>query len=297
MGIAICSKRLTRHFGKLVAVDGIDLEIRKSAITGFLGPNGAGKTTAIRLLLGLIKPDSGTCEVLGFPAGHPKALAQVGALVESPSLYDHLTGLENLEITRLMRNVPRSDLDRVLTLVDLKRDARRAVREYSLGMRQRLAVALALMGEPRLLILDEPSNGLDPAGIQEMRELIRSLPNATGATVFLSSHILAEVEQIASDVAVIHRGRLRYQGPMEGLGASGPAQLCVRVNDAPRALGRLSRLGFHAREEGGLLWVQASGAEAPRIAAGLVEEGLELYELMPHKVNLESRFLALLEAE
>jgi ABC-2 type transport system ATP-binding protein len=194
-----------------------------------------------------------------------------------------------------MRNVPHSDLDRVLSLVDMKKDARRPVREYSLGMRQRMAVALALMGEPRLLILDEPSNGLDPMGIQEMRELIRSLPQATGATVFLSSHILAEVEQMASDVVVIHRGCLRYQGPMEDLGMPGPAQITVRVDDPSRAAKKLATLGFQTRMEGDHLWVQAVGTEAPRIASALVEEGLALYELMPNKVNLEARFLALLE--
>lgn len=292
---AIQSNGLTRRFGKINAVSDLNLQVREGTITAFLGPNGAGKTTTIRLLLGLIRPTTGQCEVMGYPAGHPKALAQLGALVESPSLYDHLTGWENLEITRLMRNVPRSDLDRVLALVDMKKDGRRPVREYSLGMRQRLAVALALMGEPRLLILDEPSNGLDPTGIQEMRELIRGLPQATGATVFLSSHILAEMEQVAQDVVVIHRGCLRYQGPMEELGSQGPAQICVRVDDSSRAIKKLTTLGFSAQCEGNLLCVQAQGTEAPRIAAALLEEGLALYELVPRKVNLEARFLALLE--
>lgn len=297
MGFAVLSKGLSRHFGKIKAVENLDLAIREGAITAFLGPNGAGKTTAIRLLLGLIKPSTGHCEVLGHPAGHPKALAQVGALVESPSLYDHLTAIENLEITRLMRNLASSEIDRVLTLVDLRRDARRPVRDFSLGMRQRLAVALALMGEPRLLILDEPSNGLDPVGIQEMRELIRGLPGATGATIFLSSHILAEVEQMASDVAVIHRGRLRYQGSMDDLGTAGPAQVLLRVDDPTKALRKLADLKFQAHLEGEYLWVQASNSEIPRVAAGLIEEGLALYELLPHRVNLEARFLALLEAE
>jgi lantibiotic transport system ATP-binding protein len=224
-------------------------------------------------------------------------LAQVGAMVESPSLYDHLTGLENVEITRLMRNAPRSEVDRVLGLVGLKQDARRPVRNYSLGMRQRLGMALALMGNPRLLVLDEPTNGLDPSGIQEIRELIRGLPRETGCTVFLSSHILAEVEQVAFDVVVIHRGRLRYQGPMEDLGSSGPAQILVRVDDSSRATQYLAAQGFQTREEGDRLWVQASSADAPRIAACLVGEGLALHELTTHKVNLESRFLALLEGE
>jgi len=292
---AICSDALTRRFGKSTVVNALDLRVQTGTITAFLGPNGAGKTTTIRMLLGLIKPHVGNAEVLGHPAGHPAALAQTGAMVESPSLYEHLTGLENLKITRLMRNLPPSAVDRVLKLVDMARDARRPVRDYSLGMRQRMGVALALMGEPRLLILDEPTNGLDPAGIQDMRELICSLPQETGATVFLSSHILAEVEQVASNVVVIHRGSLRYQGATEGLGTPGPAQIVVRVDDPARAIPQLEAQGFHSQQEGTRLWIQAAGDEAPRIAACLVGAGLALYEMEPHRVNLEARFLALLE--
>jgi ABC-2 type transport system ATP-binding protein len=295
MTLAIRSEGLTRRFGQVFVVNGLDLSVRAGAITAFLGPNGAGKTTTISLLLGLLKAQAGTCEVLSLPPGHPEALAQIGALVESPSLYDHLTGRENLEITRLMRGVPATDVDRVLKLVDLARDARRPVREYSLGMRQRLGMALALLGEPGLLILDEPTNGLDPSGIQDMRELIRSLPKQTGASVFLSSHLLAEVEQVAEDLVVIHKGRLRYQGPTAGLGTSIEAELTVRVGDATRALAVLRELGFPAREAEGRLWIQARADEAPRIAAALVGKGCALYELAPHKVNLEARFLALLE--
>ena len=295
MSLAIQSVGLTRRFGKATVVDRVDLSVQAGTITAFLGPNGAGKTTTISLLLGLLKPSAGTAEVLGHPPGHPAALAQVGALVESPSLYDHLTGQENLEITRLMRDLPKSEVDRVLQQVELSGDARRPVREYSLGMRQRLGMALALMGEPRLLILDEPTNGLDPSGIQDMRELIRSLPKETGASVFLSSHLLAEVEQVAEDLVVIHRGRLRYQGTLEGLGAPGEAELAVRVGEPDQAQAALRLLGFSTREAEGRVWVQAPATEAPRIAACLVGEGCALYELAPHKANLEARFLALLE--
>ena len=293
----IWTKGLTQRFGKRIVVNALDLSIQEGTITAFLGPNGAGKTTTIRLLLGLIKPDEGTCEVLGYPPGHPEALAQLGAFVEAPSLYDHLTGLENTEITRLMRDLPASESGRVLALVGLKQEARRPVRTYSLGMRQRLALALALMGSPRLLILDEPTNGLDPVGIQEMRELIRNIPRETGATVFLSSHLLAEVEQIASEVVVIHRGSLRYQGPMESLGTLGASQIQIRVDDPPRAARTLAAQGFQIQEDGNRLWVQAPETEAPRIAACLVREHLALFELAPLKVNLEARFLALLEDE
>ncbi|HEX9082164.1 MAG TPA: ABC transporter ATP-binding protein [Holophagaceae bacterium] len=295
MDFVIQTQGLTRRFGRRPAVEDLSLEVRPGTITGFLGPNGAGKTTTIALLLGLLRAHGGSAQVLGHPPGHPSALAQVGALVESPSLYDHLTGRENLEITRRMRDLPRTELDRVLALVGMEGDARRPVREYSLGMRQRLGVALALMGQPRLLILDEPTNGLDPAGIQDMRELIRRMPRETGASVFLSSHLLAEVEQVAGDLVVIHRGRLRYQGPTEGLGDATEGRLSVRVDDLHRALGALSRLGFLAQASDGRLSVQASPEQAPRVASLLVAEGFALFELMPERVNLEKRFLALLE--
>jgi len=291
----IATQGLTRRYGSRTVVADLDLQVPAQTITGFLGPNGAGKTTTICLLLGLIKAHAGTCQVLGLPPGDPAALAQLGALVEAPSLYDHLTGRENLEITRLMRGLARPEVDRVLGLVDLARDARRPVREYSLGMRQRLGVALALLGEPRLLILDEPTNGLDPSGIQDMRQLIRGLPGETGASVFLSSHLLAEVEQVAGNLVVIHQGRLRYQGPTEGLGEGPDLELVLRVGDSGRAQAALLPLGYTARAEDGQLWVQAAAGDAPRIAACLVGAGIELYELAPRRVNLETRFLALLE--
>lgn len=295
MTVAIRSEGLTRRFGKVLAVDGADFAVRTGTITAFLGPNGAGKTTTISLLLGLVKPHSGTCEVLGYPAGDPEALGRLGALVESPALYEHLTGHENVEITRIMRDAPRSESDRVLSLVGLQKDARRPVRGYSLGMRQRLGLALALIGEPQLLVLDEPTNGLDPAGIQEMRSLIAGLPRLTGATIFLSSHILAEMEQVAEDVVVIHRGRIRYQGPLEDMGGATRGTLRLRLDDPDRALGILAGAGFAAVPEGGHLRVEALAADAPRIAAALVGAGLALYELTPQKTSLETRFLAMTE--
>ena len=194
-----------------------------------------------------------------------------------------------------MRGVPRSEVDRGAGLVDLARDLRRPVREYSLGMRQRLGVALAMMGQPRLLILDEPANGLDPAGIQDLRQMLLGLPGETGAAVVLSSHILAEVEQVAGHLVVIHQGRLRYQGPAEDLGAPGVQELMLRVGQPDQARAALQRLGFPVREADGRLWIQAAEAEAPRIAECLVRDACELFELAPQRASLEARFLALLE--
>jgi len=291
----VWSQGLTRRFDATHAVQDLDLHVQGGTITAFLGPNGAGKTTTIRLLLGLLKADSGSCTVLGHPPGHPLALAKLGALVESPALYDHLTGYENLEVTRLMRGLPRVEVERVLKVVELSTEARRPVLAYSLGMRQRLGLALALMGQPRLLILDEPTNGLDPVGIQDMRNLIRSLPRETGASVFLSSHLLAEVEQVAEDLVVIHKGRLRYQGRTAGLGAGGDAELVLRVGDPSRVLKSLAAGGYAGRESEGRVRVLAPPEAAPGIVAFLVQADCELYEVAPHRTNLEARFMALLE--
>ena len=295
---AIISRGLTKKYGGRAVVDAVDLCVRAGCITGFLGPNGAGKTTTISLLLGLLRADAGECEVLGLPPGDPAALAQIGALVETPSLYDHLTGAENLEITRLMRDVPKTEAARVLALVQLTQDARRPVRTYSLGMKQRLGMALALMGEPKLLILDEPLNGLDPAGILEMRELIRGLPELAGTTVFLSSHILAEVEQVASDLVVIDKGRLRYQGPLEGLGdpaADGGSEVLFKVDRPGQARDALSHLGIAAELAHDRLVVNVGHDDVPRVNAILVANGILVYEIAPMRQNLESRFMSLLE--
>lgn len=291
----IHSKGLGRRFGKLTAVTGLDLSIPEATVSAFLGPNGAGKTTTIRLLLGLLKAQEGTCEVLGFPPGHPAALAQLGAMVESPSLYAHLTGLENVEITRRMKGGSRSESDRVLSVVGLVGDAKRPVRDYSLGMRQRLGLALALIGNPKLLVLDEPTNGLDPAGIQEMRELLRSFPRETGATVFLSSHLLAEVEQLADHLVVIHKGQMRYQGPLSGLGMGEPARVRLRVDRSTAALGLMEGMGIAAVEQQGSVLAEASEGEVPRLVEALVRGGVAISEVAPEHRNLESRFLALVE--
>jgi lantibiotic transport system ATP-binding protein len=224
---AIETHDLTRRFGDRTVVDHASFTVTAGSVYGFLGPNGAGKTTTIRMLLGLIRPQTGSYEVFGSAApGGRESLARIGSLVETPSLYPHLSAVENLEVTRRLlgsARVPKSAIDRVLQVVRLQdpKDSRRLVREYSLGMRQRLGLALALLHAPSLLILDEPTNGLDPAGIHEMRDLLRRMPTEHGVTVFLSSHLLGEVEQIASHVCIIHLGRILFQGTLEELRARG----------------------------------------------------------------------------
>lgn len=217
--LALVTRGLTRRFARVTAVRDLDLRVPRACVYGFLGLNGAGKSTTIRMLLGLLRPTSGTATVLGWamPQDRLAALRRVGALVESPTVYPHLTGIENLAATCRLRAASEREIPRLLQLVGLSAAGGRLAREYSTGMRQRLGLAAALTGEPELLILDEPTNGLDPRGIQEMRELVRGLPGQTGVTVFLSSHLLAEVEQVATHVGIIHYGRLVVQGTIETL--------------------------------------------------------------------------------
>ena len=222
----IRTKDLTKRYGKadhsVPVVDHVDLSVPEGCIYGFLGPNGAGKSTTMKMLLGLIKPSEGEISILDTPfisqgqhASGEKArlavLKQTGSLIESPSYYGHLTGWENLEIICTLKNIPTKEISEVLSLVRMEKQRDKKACHYSLGMKQRLGLAGALLGHPKLLLLDEPTNGLDPAGIQEMRELIRSLPDQYHMTVVVSSHLLSEIDQIADYAGIINKGRLIYQ--------------------------------------------------------------------------------------
>jgi ABC-2 type transport system ATP-binding protein len=292
---AIRSRGLTRLFAGGHGVHPLDLEVPAGAIYGFLGPNGAGKTTTIRLLLGLLRADAGSMELFGLPleASRPDALAQVGALVESPSLYRHLSGRDNLEVTRRLLGAPRARIHEVLERVDLVDDADRRVGEYSLGMRQRLAIALALLGAPRLLVLDEPSNGLDPAGIVELRALLKQLA-AEGITVFVSSHLLSEIELVATHVGVLQSGRLRFQGRLAELRDRVRPRLRVRAEPALRAAELLMRMGesVHLEADGALL-VEPGRLDDADLNRILVEHGIAVSSLHRERPSLESMFFDL----
>ncbi|HJW72238.1 MAG TPA: ABC transporter ATP-binding protein [Geothrix sp.] len=293
---AISSCGLTRHFGAVKAVEDLHLEVPGGGISAFLGPNGSGKTTTIRLLLGLLKPTSGTCEVLGRPAGDLDSLSRIGAVVENPSLYPHLTGRENLEITRLLRACPHHRVDDVLAVVGLREAADRPTQGYSLGMKQRLSLALALLHEPELLILDEPTNGLDPAGIREMRELIRDLPKRTGATVFLSTHMLAEAEQVADHVVILAQGRIRFQGSPQEMKARTASRLEVLCGDPAGAMVCLAALGMTGERLGDRLLLDTDRAQTPLIAERLVGAGIPLFGLTLQEAHFEDLFMSLTEA-
>ena len=291
---AIRTRALTRLFPGGQGVRELDLDVPAGAIYGFLGPNGAGKTTGIRLLLGLLRADAGRVELFGETLDDRRgALRHLGALVESPSLYRHLSGRDNLEVTRRLLGAPKSRIDAVLQRVDLVADAHRRVREYSLGMRQRLAIALALLGAPRLLVLDEPSNGLDPAGIVDLRGLLRGLA-AEGITVFVSSHLLSEIELVATHVGVLQGGRLRFQGRLEELRGRVRPRLRLRAEPALRAAELLTRSGesVHLDPDGSLL-LDRRQREPAEINRLLVEHGVEVSGLAAEQASLESLFFDL----
>lgn len=295
--LVIETDSLTRRFQNRLAVDAVNLLVPGAGVYGFLGPNGAGKTTTIRMLLGLMRPDDGEIRLFNTPlAGHRQQLLQrVGALVEMPSLYPHLTGRENLEVTRRLLGAAHSLIDRALDIVKLTADASRCVREYSLGMRQRLGLALALLNQPDLLILDEPTNGLDPAGIHEMRDLLRRLPAEYGITVFLSSHLLSEVEQIATHLGIIHAGRLLFQGTLAELQAQQQAQLTIGVSAPDQAVQCLTKAGWavQLREDGRLTVATAAEADAALLNRLLIRQGLDVFHLARTQLSLEDIFLTL----
>ena len=233
------------YHGRLV-VDHLDLCVPEGCVYGFLGPNGAGKSTTMKMLLGLVHPTGGSVALLGQPMNEKNRiplLRQTGSLIESPSGYLHLTARENLAIVADLKGVDRRDTRRVLDIVHLTKDADRKVGQYSLGMKQRLGIAMALLGSPRLLILDEPTNGLDPAGIQEMRSLIASMPQTTGATVLISSHLLGEIEQMVDQVGILSHGKLLFEGSLQQLQKHSRGGTLLRVLTVPKALAVLQQQG------------------------------------------------------
>ncbi|MET1007928.1 MAG: ABC transporter ATP-binding protein [Propionibacteriaceae bacterium] len=288
------TRGLTKRYGELRAVDAIDLDVHAGDVYGFLGANGSGKTTTVRMLLGLVLPTSGEAEVLGqaMPAARRTVLPQIGALVEGPGAYPHLSGRANLDLLdasgadQLPRRDRRLRITEVLEQVGLDPGDRRPTRAYSLGMRQRLGLAAALMRRPRLLVLDEPTNGLDPQGIQEIRTLLLKL-NADGTTIFLSSHLLAEIEQMCTRVGVLDRGRLVLQEQLDVL-LSPTGLVAVRTADAFRCA---TLLGSAVEQvEGDRLLIRAQDPAA--LNAYLVAQDIAVTELGPYRRSLEALVLA-----
>jgi ABC-type multidrug transport system ATPase subunit len=291
--LVIETRMLSKRYGEsIVAVDDLELRVRRGEVYGFLGPNGAGKTTTLRMLLGLVRPTSGEAAVLGAPPGAPDGLARIGSMVEAPAFYPYLSGRDNLRVLARYAGVEDGRVEAVLDEVGLRERADDRFATYSLGMKQRLGVAAALLKDPELLILDEPTNGLDPAGMADMRDFIRALGQG-GRTVVLSSHLMGEVEQVTDRVGVIRAGALVAEGTVEEL--RGRAGLRVRAEplaEAARLVGGLPGVDGVTNADG-LLDVTVDTAQAPAINRRLVEAGIAVSELYAQKASLEDVFLEL----
>lgn len=288
---------LCKQYGNALRVAHLDLDVPEGSVYGFLGPNGAGKSTTLKMILGLVRPTAGSIQVLGKSMDGKNRLAvlrQVGSLIESPSYYGHLTGEENLRIVQTLRGVPEKNIREVLQIVRLDGQRGKKVAHYSLGMKQRLGLAAALLGYPKLLILDEPTNGLDPAGIQEMRELICSLPERFGMTVVVSSHLLSEIDQMADHVAIIREGELVFQDTLETLHGRSRHHLALRTTNNAVARAILQEKSVPCQEEEGYLILPILSDElAGQLTRLLGARNLGVIRLEERQKSLEDIFLEL----
>jgi len=292
---------LTKRFRRLTAVDGLDLAVERGEVFGFLGPNGAGKSTTLRMMVGLVKPTRGHVELFGRDVwkDHCGALGRVGAMIESPAFYKYLSGMENI---RLLANTggnhSAAEIEEALEIVGLADRARDKVKSYSQGMRQRLGIALAIVGRPELVLLDEPTNGLDPQGMKEVRDLIKRLSADLSLTVFLSSHLLNEVEQVCTRIAVVNKGRVIESGKVSDL-LAGSNRYRVRLESPSRACETMRELGWgkvvDTSEDSILVDVDGGGpAELNRF---LVERGFAVSALLPERTSLEDLYLKLMDGD
>mgnify|MGYP002559312985 FL=1 len=301
MQTVIETKALCKQYGPHTAVDHVELHVPQGCVYGFIGPNGAGKSTTMKMLLGLIHPTAGRVRLLGQELTEKSRLPllrQTGSLIESPAGYLHLTAQENLEIVADLKGVPHKDIGRVLDIVHLTQDRNRRVGQYSLGMKQRLGIAMALLGSPKLLILDEPTNGLDPAGIQEMRALIRNMPTATGATVLISSHLLGEMEQMVEQVGIIDHGHILFEGPLTELQRHSRGNVTLRLLDPAKAAPILRANGLPAHSDSCVVTLPPlQDALLADLVQKLAACGAGVVELTPRTKTLEEIFLSLTSEE
>lgn len=291
----VATDNLSKEYDGVYRVQELDIRIKEGDIYGFLGPNGAGKSTTMKMLLGLVKPTSGTIEIMGKPFNEKNRrdiLSSVGSLIESPSYYGHLTGRENMEIIRRLLDLPKKNIEEAVHIVRMENQMEKEVKNYSLGMKQRLGIAMALARFPKLLILDEPTNGLDPAGIEEMRELIKMLPKQYGMTVMISSHILSEIDQMATVVGIINQGCLIFQEKMSVLDMQREPQIILRTSDNNHAFQLLKKANPQRTTDGlqiGALTDEQTGA----VVQCLCSNGISVYRVEEHRESLEDIFLNL----
>ena len=288
----VATDNLSKEYDGVYRVQELDIRIKEGDIYGFLGPNGAGKSTTMKMLLGLVKPTSGTIEIMGKPFNEKNRrdiLASVGSLIESPSYYGHLTGRENMEIIRRLLDLPKKNIEEAVHIVRMENQMEKKVKNYSLGMKQRLGIAMALARFPKLLILDEPTNGLDP---EEMRELIKMLPKQYGMTVMISSHILSEIDQMATVVGIINQGCLIFQERMSVLDMQREPQIILRTSDNNHAFQLLKKANPQRTTDGlqiGALTDEQTGA----VVQCLCSNGISVYRVEEHRESLEDIFLNL----
>ncbi|OBR65668.1 bacitracin ABC transporter ATP-binding protein [Paenibacillus oryzae] len=292
----IQTQHLTKRYGAVSRVREVNLEVKEGDIYGFLGPNGAGKTTTLKMLLGLVKPTEGRISLFGQSLDKHRSaiLKRTGSLIESPSYYGHLTGLENMKVMQRLRGVPLKNVEEALRIVRLENHKHKKADQYSLGMKQRLGIAMALLSFPKLLILDEPTNGLDPAGIGEIRELIKSLPEQYGITVLLSSHLLTEIEQVATSVGIISDGAMLYQGSMDSLRARSRSHVTFKTGDNAQAEWLLLTKGYNVAADGTRLRLDnVEDSEVAALNRLLVEQHIPVTRIERRKKSLEDIFLEL----
>jgi ABC-type multidrug transport system ATPase subunit len=296
---AIETLALTRRFKRHLAVDAVSMTVPERAVYGFLGRNGAGKTTTLKMLLGLIAPTSGQARIDGVDVARDRlgAARKVGALLEAHGFYGNLSGRENLDLTRALLGLPKSEIDRVLEVVEMTAHAGKRVSDFSLGMRQRLGLARAMLGAPPMLILDEPTNGLDPDGIADMRRFLRALPERTGATVLLSSHLLGEIEQTATHVGILSEGQLVLEGELDRLKAELAPEIAFQTDDQTRAVALAAARGFtlELTDDGALARLKPGEdvrAASAALNRALIEAGLEVIAIGPRARSLESLYRA-----
>jgi ABC-type multidrug transport system ATPase subunit len=293
--LVVETKALTKRYGDRLAVDSVSMTVRRGEVYGFLGPNGAGKTTTLRMMLGLIRPTAGDASILGLRAGRPDVTSRVGALIEGPGFFPYLSGRDNMRVLARYRGLNSSVVDVALARVDLSDRADDRFKRYSLGMKQRLGVAAALMGDPELIVLDEPTNGLDPAGMADMRALVVELARG-GQTVLLSSHLLTEVQEICDRVGVIHAGRLLRESTVAEL--RGGITLRVRATPTDRALAVAMRVagddGVRVTDQGLVLDLPPSAA--PELTRQLVAANVDVHEVTPVERSLEEAFFEMTTA-
>lgn len=295
------TNNLTKEYNGSFAVNNLNISIGEGQVYGFLGPNGAGKTTSIRMILGLIKPSRGSVEVFGKTQNSKNRAAilkNVGALIENAASYPHLTAYENLKIMKTLTDSSYDNIDKVLKTVRLDDVKNKLVKEFSLGMRQRLGIAMALLRNPKLLILDEPTNGLDPSGIHEIRELIKEIPNTYGSTVLISSHLLSEIDQMATHVGIITKGSLVYQGSIEDLRNKGEDKILLRTNDIQKTLNVLNENGVSGKVNDGCVEMNYfNDSSLGNIIQNIIYKGIKVYRIQEEKTSLEDIFLNMTRKE